>query len=275
MKDIIEKIDNILLNEKTLDLDKDVDFIYDKCFKKHMKNLNNLYVGKEFGKVNSSQLKSEPAVEAHKIKPIEIRCGVFEHGSLYHNRENFIQVSINAYAVRSLESFSYNFDVVLSLLPSNEVRKTFKAEFTEAKIKGSIYHELAHWIDDVLHGQHLSKRSRKAYSELISGRKKEAYKILNQRRKYVTLAPYEIEGQIHSIKQMKRSYKDKWDELSFFEMVELNGSLASIISTFNRANDKKAVKDWVKAILKRMSREKLLGKNMKKVDYAKLTKLSV
>ena len=73
------------------------------------------------------------------------------------------------------------------------------------------------------------------------------------------LTDYEINAQIHSIKQLKRSNRDLWDLFSFKNMVDESPALITIRSNLNAQQ----YKEWKKLILKRMYREGLVGDSMK------------
>jgi len=75
---------------------------------------------------------------------------------------------------------------------------------------------------------------------------------------------FEIDAIIHGIKAVKSKVGGKkWDTLTFKQVGELYTSLWSVITKLEYYGPDVA-KIYKKAILKRMHREKLLGKNMRK-----------
>jgi hypothetical protein len=137
----------------------------------------------------------------------------------------------------------------LRYLSDEKQRKTLIKEFTEIRIKGSIHHELAHWIDDTLNNRHIKARVGKAMERNtrdLGGIPVDATRM-------------EIQGQIHNIKQAYNKNKDVWDELSFQDVLDL---LPSTNSVNNKLTGETKAK-WRKELKLRMNREGLLGKNMK------------
>jgi hypothetical protein len=132
------------------------------------------------------------------------------------------------------------------------------SEFTEARIKGSIYHELSHWIRDTLHNNNIHKKlSDFHYSGDSSP--KNIQKILYHGEETEYTTDYEIDAQIHAIKQLKRNYRSDWDSLNFSDMLDLNASLKHITHALKGNN----LNRWMRKIKSRMYREGLLGKKMR------------
>ena len=128
-------------------------------------------------------------------------------------------------------------------------KKIFKIEFTEEKIKGSIHHELTHWIDDVFHNRHIEKRINKQVelqTRDIGGIPVNATKM-------------EIQGQIHNIKQLYNKYKNNWDVLTFDDILNISPTL----NTVNNSLPSNFKERWIRDLKIRMNREGLLGKNMR------------
>jgi hypothetical protein len=128
--------------------------------------------------------------------------------------------------------------------------KRLKLEFTEDKIKGSIHHELTHWIDDTMNNYHITKRVNKAM-ELGT---------VNFGGIPVNSTKMEIQAQIHNVKQLHNKYKDVWDNLTFIDMIEKSLPLMTILNSFSE-NETIRTK-WIRDLKTRMYREGLLGKKM-------------
>ena len=69
----------------------------------------------------------------------------------------------------------------------------------------------------------------------------------------------ERQVQIHNIKQLYNKHKDRWDKLTFKEMLELSPALDTL---YHAMGDKNLRDKWIRLIKQRMYREGLLGKNM-------------
>lgn len=241
-----------LLTEKLIDIDSDVDFIYDKIFKSDIDKIQELGIingsmFKDHYRLDTSMLTSELCEKANNINPCSI---IFNNGRNYYKPSaNEISISVHTGAVNLIIDNGGNLYDTDSYLNDEQSRK-IKFEFTEAKIKGSIHHELVHWIDDTLNNRHVSKSLTKA-SEL-SNKSDRVFKGP------VNASKLEIQAQIHNIKQLHNKYKDMWDDLTFDDMISYSPPLTSIMNGLN--GDVKS--KWVRAIKTRMYREGLLGKKM-------------
>ena len=77
--------------------------------------------------------------------------------------------------------------------------------------------------------------------------------------KPVNAEKFEIQGQIHNIKQLHNSFSDKWNEMTFREMISLSPALNAV---YNQLNSEQLTQ-WKRDLKTRMSREGLLGKMMR------------
>ena len=71
------------IKEKTYNIGKDVDMIYNKYFKKRIDKITkgeyNFPRGEmTYGTFNSSELKTKDCQKAHEINPVDIYCGIFD-----------------------------------------------------------------------------------------------------------------------------------------------------------------------------------------------------
>ena len=265
------------LLEKTFDINKDVDIIYNLFFKKFLSNLkasefreydvqhfykdnyrSNFWdTGSAsrddvlFGQISTNKLVEQDSKEANRVNPLIIYCGVFKEGSFYKgkvstNNNPCIFISINT---RALNLF---FD---KLLIKKSDLQVFKSEFTPQKIKSFIAHELSHWIDDSLHKGFLT-----SLLDLKDWLKNDEILLLKQ--KNVNTTYFEINAQIHAIKNLKRSNEKKWDEFTLDKVFSRYSPLFGIAKLLYSKYGKEVLEIWEKYLLKRMAREKLLGKNM-------------
>ena len=251
------------LDEKTFNLDRDVDYIYHKCFDTVLYNYHNNGIVPPiltYGVVDSSELKTKDCKYAHSIKPVTIHCGVYTDGSKYSPFEDNILVSLNTDFFRKSNIKHTKNDLT-----------ALKNELTEEKVKATIYHELSHWVSDVKYNNYLYKLIKRAYSipSNMPNRVKKMIKILDMGKSNTRVTTYEIDAQIHGIKQIKRLNTDKWDDLElvdlFFKYPVLRNIAMELINI-----DYQIYIEWVKDIIKRLQRENLLGKNMRSIPSKKM-----
>lgn len=252
------------LNEKTYAISGDVDLIYNKFFKKYVKlyhkdiqkflqelekdKLNDEYF---FGDMMSHWLKSRIAKKATEITPIIIRCGVLKKGNMYDIRHGLISLSLNIELIDLLKQYKGNTGEILKLIPKATTRIRFKNEMTETNIKGSIYHELSHWLNDTLHDENVRKENMKLHID-----KKKMEKIGD-----VTFTDFELDAQVHALKQLHRTHKKVWDQLTWMDIANLKTSFSAVFIKLKSVN-KGIREDYRKRLLKRLNREKLIGRNM-------------
>ena len=202
------------------------------------------------GVYSTRKLQDSESIEVNKLNPCFIKINdKTGPGNYYKPSNSEISLSINFNAVKYvLGEFNGNLKNAIDDCYTIQEKKNLKSEFSEEKIKGSIHHELAHWVDDTLHNQHIHKRLIKA---------KEAG-TRNLGGLPINATNMEIQGQIHNIKQLHNKYKNIWDTLNFTEILSYSPALSYINRSLTGDNRKK----WVRDIKTRMYREGLLGNNM-------------
>lgn len=253
------------ITEATYELDEDVDKIYNMAFAPIVAQIKDgTWDGKTYATSTylgeTNMLTSPDCKKAHEINPMVI---ITTNGNEYNPngdivRGPFISVSINT-QVLDIVGEHGSVKEAIPQIPYSQ-RKRFVTELTPERIKGSIHHELAHWLDDTFHNRHISNRIQWSLQAQEKNRDyKKAGNIMSQGKKARDLSNYEINAQVHSIKQLKRANEDLWDILSFDEMVELNASLHNLSDEFKEIGQ---YESWKKQILRRMHREKLLGDEM-------------
>jgi len=236
-----------LLNERLTDVNEDVDLIYDLGFRDDVNKLmeSGVLIDNMFqtSNIDTKYLKAELSVKAHKLNPctIEINNG----GNYYKPSDNLISVGVHQQAKELIIDNGGVLNDIGSYLNDDQVDR-IKQEFTEGKIKGSIHHELTHWIDDTLNNQHINKTVNSP----------ETMKKINKNN--VNSNYIELQAQIHNIVQLKRVYSDTWDNITFKELVTISPTLNNIYKnlSFDIRNE------WVRKLKTRMHREGLLGKMM-------------
>lgn len=263
-----------LLFEATFDVDQAVEVIYDEVFSLFIDRIQDFKKGGIFtyrdldidNKVYSweelvRKMESEQIKKALTKTKISLHAGVFYAGSSYSPTKKMITVSFSQSLYDLLERASMNswtFDIMMDNLPDRYHTQALN-EFNGSKVKGTIAHELSHWLGDVYHNGHISKMIGKMGQTTDNYK---ARKMLNRGNADPYQADYEIDAMIHSLAQLKKSMgQGAWDTLTFNEMIN---SESGIYATINRLKDmyNNEESKFMKTFIKRMRREGLIGKSM-------------
>ena len=247
LKEHIRKV----LNEVLTLVDDDVELLYDMFFKKDIEEIRETGIVRDdmfsWDTIDTSILQTRDAIKANEMNPCDIIINNGLNG--YQPSTQKIFISISNSAKNFVLGYGHgNIEIATQQLPKEQQRIYFPREFTPEKIKGSIHHELAHWIDDTFNHRHLSKRLRKQ-AELGTRNLKDIS---------VNMTKVEIQGQIHNVKQLYNKYMDIWDDLSFMDMIGMSPPLIGIYNELNFEQKK----IWIRDLKTRMFRENLLGKKM-------------
>jgi hypothetical protein len=250
-----------LILEKTFNIKKDVELVYDVLFSGFIAELKRgeyppaeviqgslKGMGYSRQSMDSSRLTSKSARAAHAIKPIKIHAGVFPSPS-YIPPDNRINLTFNPMVLDILRLGNTN------VLRKEEIRR-FNSETSPNKMKATIAHELSHWMNDVLHNSHIEKIVDLA-TEFHD------QDILKLGKENVNMTHFEIDAQIHGIKALKQQYTTaQWNKMTIGDIMDLYPPIYSIWQATTQYG-KEVVGIWKKLLLKRMAREKILGKNMR------------
>ena len=239
------------LNEVLTLVDDDVELLYDMFFKKDIEEIRETGIVRydmfNSDTIDTSILQTRDAIKANEMNPCDIIINNGLNG--YQPSTQKIFISINDRAKNIVLGYGHgNIEIATQKLPKEQQRIYFPREFTPEKIKGSIHHELAHWIDDTFNKGHILKRLNKQ-AELG---------VRNSKNILVNMTKTEIQGQIHNVKQLYNKYKEIWDDLSFMDMIEMSPPLIGIYNELNFEQKK----TWIRDLKTRMFRENLLGKKM-------------
>lgn len=243
-----------LLNERLTNVEDDVDMLYDLYFRKGVEEIQRtrMVTGNTFerSETETGILKNELCVKAHSMNPCTI---IINKASNHYNpNKKVISIAISLQGANYvINEFGGDLDRAISEMDPKQA-VMMKREFTEAKIKGSIHHELVHWIDDTFNNQHIKKRIDKNISLHDAG------EALPFDSVTVNAHYMEIQAQIHNIKQLYNKHSDEWDTLSFEDMIQLSPTLTNTYKSLPYS----LKTEWVKKIKMRMFREGLLGKRM-------------
>ena len=252
MKDLIRNLlrENIL-SEKLTDIDADVNFLYDKYFKDDIDAIERTgFITSDMfnqSKIDTSILTSPDSIKSNELNPCTIKIN--PGSNFYGPKIKIIGVGYARGAYDFvINNGNGNIEKAIQHLQDSKQKISLSKEFTESKIKGSIHHELVHWIDDTLNNKHIEARVAKTLEKNTK----------NLNGIPVDATRMEIQAQIHNIKQLYNKHKEIWNEISFQDMLEMSPSLFSID---NRLTGEIRLK-WRKELKLRMNREGLLGKNM-------------
>lgn len=241
-----------LITEAIFNIDDDVDMIYDTFFKEDLEQLlttRKLSNGMFYPTITDTRILSNPlCVEANEKNPSRIFINAKDKGNTYNPNTNVISITVSIAAIDFIKANNNNLDEALDNLDDQYVRQ-FKSDLSEEKIKGSIYHEFSHWLDDTFH----NRKVKRAVDKFIAKGKK-----VGKNNMPIDADKLEIQAQIHNIHQLKRKYGDIWDELTFDEMMDKSITIKVVYKMLPlKYRDR-----WVRDLKTRMYREGLLGKKM-------------
>lgn len=242
-----------ILNEALRNVDEDVNFIYDIFFKRYIDVINhsgNVNVVRSFTplEINTGMLPSEESKKAHKLNPCKITINNADspNENYYSPNKSVIGLSLPIGAFEYIKNnWNGNINDAATVYP------TIKYEFTEYRVKGSINHELTHWLDDTFNNNSI-KRKLDSYRNGSSG--------YFNRENRTHMIYYEVNAMMGNIKQAYNKYKDTtWDDMTFEDLVNMLPSLHNAKTVMIG----KELKDYYIKIKTRMYREGILGKNMR------------
>jgi hypothetical protein len=249
------KDNKFLLNEKLVNIDDDVDSLYNKYFKFDIDEISKTgIITKQMFKrfeTTTDILKTEEAIKANEINHCKIIINQDIQSSNYYNPfERIISISINKNAFDFvIDDFNGNLNKANENLEGTDLYGVLLNEFSEHKIKGSIHHELSHWIDDTINKKHIIKRLEKQI--------KIGTRDINNIP--INATKMELQAQIHNIKQFYNQHKNEYNELTLIDLFKKIPTLHTIFKSLKSPYREQ----WLKDLIKRMNREGLLGKKMR------------
>lgn len=262
-----------VLLENTFDIDKDVDYIYNSIFKEAIDKLKNKTFNDKLNVyynflslkgdllefIESNSLSTKECRLAHSINPIYIFGGFFTPDSFYCltkkiKGKNYILISIDKDLIESYVNNNFDFGNLKREFP-NKYIQLIKNTLKESNIKSLIYHEVSHWLNDTLNSNHIQKIVQLA-------QRYDNPELLKLKTKNINLTYFEIDGQVHSIKQCKRDNLKKWDKLTFYQLFLLMPGLWRIYMDVKEYGPE-ITNMWLQTLVKRMNRENLLGRSMR------------
>ena len=278
------------LKEKVYIIEKDVNFIYNRAYKKFIQDFKNKKISlKKFERllqnfnveIKGRELKTKDCINAQNINPVIILCTLSTeinnsyYDAIVKKEEYPIVVVPNINLLHALIISDYNMDsIIVDKFKLDKNADKYKNELhyrtTELNIKQRISHELNHWIDDTSHGRFLMNRQLKAKeiedNPILDDKTKEKLiqKIMSQNKELIILSDTEANSIIQQIQTIKNNVsKKEWDKFSLEDLFVRSGSLYSLAKNIRDTIGLSGFNDWQKDLIKRLNREKLLGNNMK------------
>jgi hypothetical protein len=256
------------LTEATFNIRKDVDVIYGRS------GLYRLGMAQKEGKAalieaaewwtpekvqwdgSSGDLASEESRQADAVNRVKILVGVTRQGSFYQPERSTISISANDNVIRIFQNYGYKPDEkTIAEIDAfvGKKKEIFWSELSEANLRGTIAHELTHWIDDSLHNRYIGKKLKRV-RELGT----------NARTWYdkVTKDPMELNAQVHAVKEIRDKMGDTFDELTWKELLRRKTSL---ISNLAEVGSEKEYQDVMRRFVQRLNREGLLGAGLRRL----------
>lgn len=132
--------------------DRDIGYV-----ERRVNNMRNMSVSMS-SMIDQGIIQSESIISANEKNPVDVVF--FRRDNMYSPSDRLISLAINEAVIDVLSRYAWKYDSILdmakSLLPKRQVRQ-FMNEVSGNKVKGSIYHELAHYLDDTQNAGHLGK----------------------------------------------------------------------------------------------------------------------
>ena len=197
--------------------------------------------------------KSNSIKTANTVNSIPIYIGTsFGYDTSYiFNEQIFLSISLEE-LTSLIDCYKYKKSVF-----KNEKTKTFVKNLENCE--HNVSHEISHWIDHSI----TNFVKPKFYNiKKIAEINDVNFELLMQYPNFISLSSYfEINAQIHTIKTLKEKYIKDWDNFSIHDIISKSPSLEIVFQILSNLSLKYA-NNWIKHLLKRMYREKLLGKKM-------------
>ncbi len=264
------------LTEKMQPVSKDVDYIFNTYYADLFKAIASghgaleLRLGADDKVISSEELPSARAKKAHALNPIKIRLSMRgdKRGNAYNPVEGEMFISPSVEAMTILKNTYGSIESAVDLVPDHQ-KEQLRNEYNGVKIRTSMAHELSHWMNDTFHNRHIRNLLQKGRVARDTEGYHKVDKIIKKGQPDTYMTDYEIDAQIHQIRELRRRLRGRWNTLSFEQMVGFDNSLSG---TYNRIKNMSStgveLKQWKKMLLKRMAREGLLGKRMTGVAEA-------
>ena len=247
-----------LICEETFKINKEVNMLFDvhlaKLLHRYKSTPESVWRGSsgEFSQTDSSIFTQGILKDAHSANPITLHFGIFDSNQ-YEPTNKKIQVGLHANAISFLgpeglknkEAIEQEPDVIF--------------EFTPDRLKATIAHELTHWIEDSLFNKKMVRAidssRRKLDKEKDSFQKQ---KIITQFQKF---SEHEIQAHINGLSAIRDNNPELYDSWSWKELQQNSPALKRVVNSSKELPDDER-RVFMKQLLRRLSRENLLTKQM-------------
>jgi len=274
------------LTEAVFDIQMDVDWLYEKSglsrLEGALKTGDIAKIEQAFSwifkkrillRTDSSKLRSVAAKRAHEINPVSILVQKKNYAPVYRppQRERVRNRQTGAVSLRGeLKPGSIEINVPSSFIKIIQTAiqrrddayidkrlvhpQIFRKMFEAGSLKGTIAHELSHWVNDSLNNWAVSIENVR--------RKRDGLDDSNQMQA-------ELDAQIHNIAQIKHSLGDAYEAFTWTDLFQTENSLTSNFQVFHRGKPitlgPKDFDKMMRRFAQRMRREGLLTKPMQKL----------
>lgn len=262
IKTITEKYMPTILNEALrLDVQNDVDRVYNEFFKAtlHALYAEDYYEAKQLlrtrripGRTMLRYLKTPTMRQAMEMNPVDFIIN--GESNYYRPMENEISLALSPGGLKVLFGMGSRAATEVAVGTS---RERWLRDLNAVKMKGSIHHEFAHYLDDTFNNLNLRKKMTTVMNSRNNAEVRR--RVLHQGYEDVNVSDMEIEGIIHNVVQIHRAYRSRWDKITFDEMLRLEPSLQHATHGMSA----REAQIWRRKIMERMGREGLLGKKMR------------
>lgn len=251
-----------------------------QAYKKQIESKGILYIfDTESLRLMAENSGSSLLIDALNKKPLTLYI-IFDGNNLYfppptHLEKAIVQIGtplgLSEYIdnkisnIRMMTPYTID-DYLHELMYAKKGRrnKAYRYGFTLERIHSSIAHELAHWLSDTMHNNHIGlpyqkSRIKKKDTESLEKSREKFYKVINMEYSHV-----EIDAVIHAIKQAKENFTDaEWNKMEFKDLCTIYSTLYAIISPVLQSGEGlDYLENYLIRLTKRMHREHLLGTNM-------------
>lgn len=184
---------------------------------------------------------------------LTVKFGFFYQNS-YIPSKHEIKVGINIFLCNDIKN-KYDGNTNLNFVAKKLNIKKIESEISRSRLFDALVHELTHWLDDVKNNNSLFSKEKEALNKIKP--MSWVYNVKDIDSSYI-----EFNAQIHVIKSLKQIYYKKWDSINILEMLSLDHSLKHLYRKFRREKGVSYIKNWLLKLIKRMEREKILGRKM-------------
>lgn len=242
----------------------DVDHIYKTFFRDDVYRIQNSkphgagrrYIIRANMVDKAKVFKTDYMKNIHRMNPMDI---MINGGTNYYNSiEGVVSLSLSGPALKALAGRTLDKFIEDHPYYASRIRQ----DLSPNRIKESIYHELAHYVDDTVNNHHLTNMKMKILGATDEGNPNKAWRIKNRGEKHTYLTDFEMEAMTHSIYQVYRQNHKIWDRLTFEEMLQKSPSMWKLYKEFLDSPDRSLIADFKKKMRKRLHREGLLGRRM-------------